>query len=315
MNRGNPAVEKLIQANIEMKQQRRGRERTKLISKITVESLMSNCKIIEELPEIPNLSNLRSSVTKAPQLKPDEDRKRSLDLDEISHPKKPRKNLVEVKEVAANPPTDTPTLKFTTPKITPIAPKFLENETTNTKPKSPFRIPAAISWNRQIPKLKNSSITKPPVKIVTVSSDEEEENVEWQEKSKNAFITAKDKLVMDTAAKYGRPIPKPGKRLGARGGFVSPLNVFGKSNSPKSSSSPLHESLKGCDPQLVERIEQEIMASQQKVDWDEIAGLEHAKKSINEAVVWPLQNPKLFTGIRAPPKGLLLFGPPGIGAI
>ena len=54
---------------------------------------------------------------------------------------------------------------------------------------------------------------------------------------------------------------------------------------------------------------------------DDIAGLEHAKNSIREIVVWPMLRPDLFSGIRGPPKGelafeylisgLLLFGPPG----
>ena len=46
--------------------------------------------------------------------------------------------------------------------------------------------------------------------------------------------------------------------------------------------------------------------------WSDIAGLTDAKRSITEIVVWPMQRPDIFTGLRRPPKGLLLFGPPGI---
>lgn len=47
------------------------------------------------------------------------------------------------------------------------------------------------------------------------------------------------------------------------------------------------------------------------VKWDDIAGLEFAKQSVQEIVVWPMLRPDIFTGLRGPPKGLLLFGPPG----
>ena len=43
------------------------------------------------------------------------------------------------------------------------------------------------------------------------------------------------------------------------------------------------------------------------------AGLKHAKQSVVEMVIWPMQRPDLFTGLRSLPKGLLLFGPPGTG--
>ena len=51
----------------------------------------------------------------------------------------------------------------------------------------------------------------------------------------------------------------------------------------------------------------------ERVDWGDIVGLEHAKGTIIETVILPLQRPDLFTGIRQPVKGVLLFGPPGTG--
>jgi len=49
------------------------------------------------------------------------------------------------------------------------------------------------------------------------------------------------------------------------------------------------------------------------VRWGDIAGLEEAKRTLQEAVILPYQRPDLFGGLRAPPKGVLLFGPPGTG--
>jgi transitional endoplasmic reticulum ATPase len=50
------------------------------------------------------------------------------------------------------------------------------------------------------------------------------------------------------------------------------------------------------------------------VHWDDAGGLENVKQHLKEAVEWPLKNPEMFTrlGIR-PPKGILLYGPPGCG--
>jgi len=50
------------------------------------------------------------------------------------------------------------------------------------------------------------------------------------------------------------------------------------------------------------------------VQWTDVGGLESVKEELREAVEWPLKNPQVFTrmGIR-PPKGILLFGPPGCG--
>ncbi|VDQ00177.1 unnamed protein product [Trichobilharzia regenti] len=55
------------------------------------------------------------------------------------------------------------------------------------------------------------------------------------------------------------------------------------------------------------------MESKSSITWDDIAGLEFSKKTLQEIVILPMLRPDLFVGLRGPPKGLLLFGPPGTG--
>ncbi len=49
------------------------------------------------------------------------------------------------------------------------------------------------------------------------------------------------------------------------------------------------------------------------VTWDKVAGLHEVKMLLQEVTVLPTLRPDLFTGIRQPPRGVLLFGPPGSG--
>ncbi len=53
---------------------------------------------------------------------------------------------------------------------------------------------------------------------------------------------------------------------------------------------------------MVELIENEIMERAPTLTWNDIAGLEFAKKTINEIIVWPMLRPDIFSGIRSPPR-------------
>ena len=86
------------------------------------------------------------------------------------------------------------------------------------------------------------------------------------------------------------------------------------------------------DPELLEQIEvtkedfdeamkevlpsgiREVFVEIPNVNWEDVGGLDDLKQKLIEAVDWPISNPKIFKrmGIR-PPKGILLYGPPGCG--
>ncbi|KAJ8749932.1 hypothetical protein K2173_013847 [Erythroxylum novogranatense] len=126
-------------------------------------------------------------------------------------------------------------------------------------------------------------------------------------------------------------------RRGVRGNFIPPIKSNGGSTGTMSArvagkgddalddstrrclemlcgpDGELPEKLRNLEPRLIEHISNEIMDRDPNVRWDDIAGLEHAKKCVTEMVIWPLLRPDIFKGCRSPGRGLLLFGPPGTG--
>ena len=69
----------------------------------------------------------------------------------------------------------------------------------------------------------------------------------------------------------------------------------------------------GVDEGAAKQIFNEIVVQGDEVHWDDVAGLDIAKKALKEAVVYPFLRPDLFMGLREPARGMLLFGPPGTG--
>jgi len=58
----------------------------------------------------------------------------------------------------------------------------------------------------------------------------------------------------------------------------------------------------------------EVLVEVPEVGWEDVGGLEDVKQQLREAIEWPLKSPEIFEkmGIR-PPRGVLLYGPPGCG--
>ena len=76
---------------------------------------------------------------------------------------------------------------------------------------------------------------------------------------------------------------------------------------PKLTTTPAAKKRNEYETQIME----EMLDKSPGVHWEDIAGLGFAKQTLQEAVILPNLRPDLFTGLRSPPKGVLLFGPPG----
>jgi spastin len=50
----------------------------------------------------------------------------------------------------------------------------------------------------------------------------------------------------------------------------------------------------------------EVLVTSPSVRWDDIAGMDATKRVLQEAVVLPSMRPDIFTGLRAPSRGVLL---------
>jgi len=71
--------------------------------------------------------------------------------------------------------------------------------------------------------------------------------------------------------------------------------------------------MRGLENELVTTILNDVVVDDTKITFDDIAGLNNVKQLLMEVIIWPAQRPDIFKGLLKPPRGVLLFGPPGTG--
>jgi SpoVK/Ycf46/Vps4 family AAA+-type ATPase len=94
------------------------------------------------------------------------------------------------------------------------------------------------------------------------------------------------------------------ERIKALQGAVMPTEPRTGETSNTECNGKTHEGGKSTYEEL-------IVMEKPKVKWEEVVGLDSAKKAVKEAIVYPVQRPDLFP--LGWPRGILLFGPPGCG--
>jgi len=94
------------------------------------------------------------------------------------------------------------------------------------------------------------------------------------------------------------------------------IKAFLDSQKPKQQekSNPCPQSQKSKEKSVLRRqLEDVILKERPKITFNDVAGLETPKKTLEEAILLPTKFPQLFRGKRKTWKGILLYGPPGTG--
>ncbi|XP_027527486.1 katanin p60 ATPase-containing subunit A-like 2 isoform X3 [Neopelma chrysocephalum] len=213
------------------------------------------------------------------------------------------------------------------PKITK---KVLDTAENKQQLRTGGRARRAASSSQNIPRLKQQTVQQSVSKTSGSTTEPKSSAKESPRQNSDSAVTLDQSdfgLSISAISKPGgdSPHPRKGQVIDFHGMIQDAVRM-----------SPNEIALNGlnCDPDPSERllkplsafigmtgemrelamvISKDIYLHKPNVKWDDIIGLDAAKRLVKEAVVYPIKYPELFTGILSPWKGLLLYGPPGTG--
>ncbi|NWI11550.1 KATL2 protein, partial [Crypturellus soui] len=190
----------------------------------------------------------------------------------------------------------------------------------------------AASSSQILPRIKHQTVQRP------LSKTSPEKTTEFKSSTKESPKQNNENAVTPEQPDFGLSISSISKAGGGesthprRGQIIDFRGMI--QDAIKVSSQEITLSSLNCDPDPSERllkplsafigmsgemrelatvVSKDIYLHNLNVKWDDIIGLDAAKRLVKEAVVYPIRYPQLFTGILSPWKGLLLYGPPGTG--
>lgn len=226
------------------------------------------------------------------------------------------------------PPVDYLSYRSEYPPAPPPSSKLMAqlNASANHRPSEGFRT-ASLPTRQRSPQRKNrplapNGISRRPVPGLSPRQPENEGNHRHRKSSDSGDENTSSSR---EAAEEIRRVPrKPRKKAPTQNPSIASSERAKKdleSLDPPTASTAWEERVKytkkhlprGVDPEAAKQIFNEIVVQGDEVHWDDVAGLDIAKKALKEAVVYPFLRPDLFMGLREPARGMLLFGPPGTG--